>query len=78
LTSRYNINDRWLFKKAGVVLARAPKGDSEMKKLFSPILFAMILAVAVLTGATSANAQGRWAKLAPFPEPAEELLGASA
>src|SRR5258706_1188653 len=25
-----------------------------------------------------ANAQGRWIKLAPFPEPAEELLGASA
>src|SRR5439155_503198 len=27
---------------------------------------------------SSAFAQGRWVKLAPFPEPAEELLGASA
>lgn len=30
----------------------------------------------VLAG--TAHAQGRWVKLAPFPEPAEELLGASA
>ena len=28
--------------------------------------------------ATSALAEGKWIKLAPFPEPAEELLGASA
>jgi len=27
---------------------------------------------------SAAFAQGRWVKLAPFPEPAEELLGASA
>ena len=28
--------------------------------------------------ATPAHAQGKWTKLAPFPEPAEELLGVAA
>jgi N-acetylneuraminic acid mutarotase len=39
------------------------------------------LAAAISLGllfAASAQAQGRWVKLAPFPEPAEELLGAAA
>jgi N-acetylneuraminic acid mutarotase len=36
------------------------------------------LLVALLFSATFAHAQGKWVKLAPFPEPAEELLGASA
>ena len=36
--------------------------------------FALILAFAH----TTVIAQGRWVKLAPFPEPAEELLGAAA
>ena len=37
-----------------------------------PLLIALALMYA------SAHAQGRWIKLAPFPEPAEELLGAAA
>ena len=49
-----------------------------MKRSFSPILFAFIILVAALANAVDARAQGRWTKLAPFPEPAEELLGASA
>src|SRR6267378_2556052 len=38
------------------------------------------VAVALITTlfAGSALAQGKWTKLAPFPEPSEELLGASA
>ena len=39
-----------------------------------PSVFALILAFAY----TTVSAQGRWVKLAPFPEPAEELLGAAA
>src|SRR5438309_942195 len=35
-------------------------------------------ALACLTWASGAFAQGKWTKLAVFPEPAEELLGASA
>ena len=37
------------------------------------VLFLLLLAISF-----SAEAQNRWTKLAPFPEPAEELLGASA
>ena len=37
----------------------------------------IILWLGVFLPAT-ANAQGKWVKLAPFPEPAEELLGAAA
>src|SRR5881392_2443326 len=40
-----------------------------------------IFRIAFLLGViccSAAFAQGRWVKLAPFPEPAEELLGASA
>src|SRR6266699_2640268 len=36
------------------------------------------VALACLIGASGAFAQGKWTKLAAFPEPAEELLGASA
>jgi N-acetylneuraminic acid mutarotase len=36
----------------------------------------VVLLALLFTG--SALAQGKWAKLAPFPEPSEELLGASA
>src|SRR2546427_10034562 len=39
---------------------------------------AVMLALACLTCASGAFAQGKWTKLAAFPEPAEELLGASA
>jgi N-acetylneuraminic acid mutarotase len=45
------------------------------------ILTGMQLAVAILSfsaAAPSAFAQAKWEKLAPFPEPAEEILGAAA
>jgi N-acetylneuraminic acid mutarotase len=38
----------------------------------------LVASIACLFFASSALAQGKWAKLAPFPEPSEELLGASA
>src|SRR5258707_940736 len=38
----------------------------------------VLLALAGLSCANGAFAQGKWTKLAAFPEPAEELLGASA
>ena len=41
------------------------------------VLFSLFL-LSNLFFTSAANAQGRWLKLAPFPEPAEELLGASA
>lgn len=48
-----------------------------MKKLTgSTLLFFVTLVMALVH--TAALAQGRWVKLAPFPEPAEEVLGASA
>src|SRR5215467_496179 len=37
-----------------------------------------LVAVLLACVAAPALAQGKWAKLAPFPEPSEELLGASA
>ena len=39
---------------------------------------ARVLLVVGFLLATFAHAQGKWVKLAPFPEPAEELLGAAA
>ncbi len=45
------------------------------------VLTGLQLAVAVLSftaAATSVFAQAKWEKLAPFPEPAEEILGAAA
>jgi N-acetylneuraminic acid mutarotase len=45
-----------------------------MKKLTGMFCMAIVLMLVHV----SAGAQGRWVKLAPFPEPAEELLGASA
>src|SRR5216684_1474464 len=38
----------------------------------------VVVALACLFCAGGAFAQGKWTKLAPFPEPSEELLGASA
>src|SRR6267378_475162 len=38
----------------------------------------VLIALACLLWASGAFAQGKWTKLAVFPEPAEELLGASA
>ena len=40
-------------------------------------LFLVTLSVGLFLAAT-AHAQGKWVKLAPFPEPAEELLGVAA
>jgi N-acetylneuraminic acid mutarotase len=37
-----------------------------------------VFLAAFLLSASFAHAQGKWVKLAPFPEPAEELLGAAA
>jgi len=39
---------------------------------------ATLVACIALAAASLAHAQGKWVKLAPFPEPGEELLGASA
>jgi N-acetylneuraminic acid mutarotase len=38
----------------------------------------VLVALASLLCASGTFAQGKWTKLAAFPEPAEELLGASA
>jgi len=40
--------------------------------------FAFLAVLLACLLAPSVHAQGKWVKLAPFPEPAEELLGASA
>src|SRR3954463_8264272 len=48
-----------------------------MKKILRSVVPLLFTLIAVLTYA-NAQAQGRWVKLAPFPEPAEELLGAAA
>jgi N-acetylneuraminic acid mutarotase len=49
-----------------------------MNKPFGSILPYVIAAAAALFIAGVAHAQGHWVKLAPFPEPGEELLGAAA
>src|SRR5712692_4432586 len=38
----------------------------------------VLVALACLIGASGVHAQGKWTKLAPFPDPSEELLGAAA
>src|SRR6267378_4490344 len=43
-----------------------------------PFIRTVLIALACLLWASGAFAQGKWTKLAVFPEPAEELLGASA
>ena len=48
-----------------------------MKQPIGSTLFLVATLVMALAH-TAACAQGRWVKLAPFPEPAEEVLGASA
>ncbi len=48
-----------------------------MKKLSMPGWLAA-MSLVLMFAQTAAWAQGRWIKLAPFPEPAEELLGAAA
>ena len=39
---------------------------------------AAMLLTALLIAAAGAQAQGRWVKRAPFPEPSQEIAGASA
>ncbi len=48
------------------------------QRIIASLLFLMILFVVLGATAPAANAQAKWAKLAPFPEPAEEILGAAA
>src|SRR6267378_2778745 len=43
-----------------------------------PFIRTVLIALACLLWASGAFAQGKWTKLAVFPEPAEEVLGASA
>ncbi len=46
-------------------------------KLFT-VSLAVLLMLALQTAGAHAQAVGKWAKLAPFPEPAEEVYGAAA
>lgn len=48
-----------------------------MKKSFGSILLSCIAVIGAVLFAAGAYAQGRWVKLAPFPEPAEEVVGAA-
>src|SRR5579864_718020 len=70
-----------LVPDAGVVLQCA-KNTEEGVMAFRRIISLWIqcaLALATLLAATpAARAQAKWARLAPFPEPAEEILGAAA
>jgi N-acetylneuraminic acid mutarotase len=47
------------------------------RNLYSPILV-VILMFGIFSITPATYAQGKWEKLAPFPEPAEEILGAAA
>ncbi|HTP45492.1 MAG TPA: hypothetical protein VMQ50_01050, partial [Casimicrobiaceae bacterium] len=47
-----------------------------MKRAKHPIH--LLLAAVILLSVAPVHAQGKWTKLAPFPEPAEELLGTTA
>jgi N-acetylneuraminic acid mutarotase len=49
-----------------------------MSKTISSACPCFALLIISLIQAPAAHAQGKWVKLSPFPEPAEELLGASA
>jgi N-acetylneuraminic acid mutarotase len=50
---------------------------SKMRICFAPLQLIMLL-LGLLFTTPPAHAQGKWEKLAPFPEPAEEILGAAA
>src|SRR5437773_12141269 len=62
------------FKRAG--LDRS-KGEN-MIGAIGPLRVCLIALWFALLLPAPAQAQGKWVKLAPFPEPAEELLGAAA
>jgi len=49
-----------------------------MKKSFGSGLQSFITLIVALSFTAGACAQGRWVKLAPFPDPSEELLGTAA
>src|SRR6267142_205161 len=48
------------------------------KKIFSGHLQFVLALVACTATTPAAHAQAKWVRLAPFPEPAEEILGAAA
>src|SRR3989454_10793184 len=49
-----------------------------MVGVIGPLRVCLIILLVSLFVPATAHAQGKWIKLAPFPEPAEELLGAAA
>src|SRR5216684_2458830 len=59
------------------VTAQSNKGGSMSNLFGSARLYVIALFIGQLL-ATTVYAEGRWIKLAPFPEPSEELLGAAA
>ncbi|HEX4990391.1 MAG TPA: hypothetical protein VFW91_16550, partial [Candidatus Binatia bacterium] len=42
------------------------------------VRFVILMTLGLLTAEAHAQAAGKWVKLAPFPEPAEELFGVAA
>src|SRR6195256_935318 len=48
------------------------------KKIIAGQLQLVLVLVACIAGTPAAHAQAKWVRLAPFPEPAEEILGAAA
>ena len=49
-----------------------------MPRFIRQLAWLVAVMVGVICAAPAARAQGSWVKLAPFPEPAEEISGASA
>jgi len=48
------------------------------KRIFCASIQLVILMIGLVFATPAAEAQGKWERLAPFPEPAEEILGAAA
>src|SRR5713101_8163909 len=48
------------------------------KRIISGQLQVLLALVAIIAAVPAAHAQAKWVRLAPFPEPAEEILGAAA
>src|SRR3977135_22535 len=49
-----------------------------LKRIISGHLQFVLALIACLATTPAAHAQAKWVRLAPFPEPAEEILGAAA
>src|SRR5258708_8661636 len=49
-----------------------------MPRFIRQLAWFVAVIVGIISAASAAWAQGSWTKLAPFPEPAEEISGASA